>query len=67
MRPAEELAAERTRGNLRLAEQLRYSRRLRTLQRARRMELRAERRMIAAWRRAGELRGAAEPADWRWD
>ena len=67
MRPVEELAAERTRGNLRLAEQLRYTRRLRTLDKARRMELRAERRMIAAWRRAAELRGAAKPADRRWD
>lgn len=65
MRPAEELAAERTRGTLKLAEQLRYSRRLRTLHKARRMELRAERRLFAAWRRAAELRGAAEPADWR--
>ena len=59
---AEQLAAECTRGHLKLAEQLRYARRLR---RARRMELRAERRMITAWRRAAELRDAAEPADWR--
>jgi hypothetical protein len=59
MRPAEQLAAERARGNLKLAERLRYGRRLRTLHRARRMELRAERRMIAAWRRAADLRDAA--------
>ena len=65
MRPAEQLAAERARGHLMLAERLRYARRLRALRRARRMELRAERRMIAAWRRAAELRDAADPADWR--
>jgi hypothetical protein len=65
MHPAEQLAAECTRGHLKLAEQLRYARRLRRLRRARRMELRAERRMITAWRRAAELRDAAEPADWR--
>jgi DNA-binding transcriptional MerR regulator len=47
MRPAEQLAAERARGNLQLAERLRYGRRLRTLRRARRMELRAE---TASWR-----------------
>jgi hypothetical protein len=28
------------------------------------MELRAERRLITAWRRAAELRDAAEPAGW---
>jgi len=65
MRPAEQLAAERARGNLQLAERLRYGRRLRTLRRARRMELRAERRLITAWRRAAELRAAADPADYR--
>ena len=64
MRPAEQLAAERARGNLQLAERLRYGRRLRTLRRARRMELRAERRLITAWRHAAELRAAAEPASW---
>jgi hypothetical protein len=65
MRPAEELATERAHSHLELAERLRYSRRLRTLRRARRMELRAERRMIAAWRRAAELRATIDPADWR--
>jgi hypothetical protein len=64
MHPAEQLAAERTRGHLKLAEQLRCARRLRTLRRARRTELRAERRLITAWRRAAELRDAAEPASW---
>ena len=63
MRAAEQLAADRARGNLKLAEQLRYARRLRTLRRARRMELRAERRLITAWRRAAELRATIEPAD----
>ena len=64
MRFTEELAAERTRSNTELAEQLRYSRRLRILRRARRMERKAERRMVQAWRRAAELRGATEPADY---
>jgi hypothetical protein len=64
MRFIEELASERARSNMELAEQLRYSRRLRLLRRARRMERRAERRMVQAWRRAAELRGAAEPADY---
>jgi len=54
------LARERTRSYLEEAERLRYSRRLRTLRRARRLEHRAERRMIEAWRRAAELRGALE-------
>ena len=56
----EQLARERTRGNLEQAEQLRYSRRLRALRRARRLEHRAERRMIAAWRRAAELRESVD-------
>jgi hypothetical protein len=60
----EELARERTRSNIEEAEQLRYSRRLRALRRARRLEQRAERRMIEAWRRAAELRDAVEPADY---
>ncbi len=50
------LASERTRDSLELAEQLRHSRRMRTLRRAQRMEHKAERRMIHAWRRAAELR-----------
>jgi hypothetical protein len=54
------LAAERTHASLQMAEQLRYSRKLRTLRRARRIEHRAERRMIAAWRRAAELREAID-------
>ena len=58
------LARERTRTYLEEAERLRYPRRLRTLRRARRLEHRAERRMIEAWRRAAELRGALEPLDY---
>ena len=56
----QQLARERTRDNIELAEQLRYSRRIRTLRRARRMEHKAERRMIRAWRRAVELRSEIE-------
>ncbi|HMD92888.1 MAG TPA: hypothetical protein VKG80_09605 [Trebonia sp.] len=54
------LARERTRSNLEQAEQLRYSRRLRALRRARRLEHRAERRMLKAWRRTAELRESAD-------
>jgi len=63
MHVMEQLASERTRDNLELAEQLRYTRRLRMLRRASRMEHRAERRMIHAWRRAAELRGEIESLD----
>ena len=64
MHLVEELAAEQSRSRVALAEQLRPSRRLLTLRRARRMEYKAERRMVEAWRRAAELRGALEPADY---
>jgi hypothetical protein len=60
----EELATERTRSNLNLAEQLRYTRRMQRLRRARRMECRAEHRLVEAWRRAARLRGTIEPADY---
>ena len=60
----EQLVSERTRDNIELAEQLRYSRRMRTLRRARRMEHKAERRMIRAWRRAAELRSGIESLDY---
>jgi hypothetical protein len=60
----EELASERSRSRIKQAEQLGYSRRVRALRRARRLERRAERRLIAAWRRAAELRGAVEPAEY---
>ncbi len=64
MRLFEELAQERTRSSIELAERMRPARRLATLRRARRMETRAERRMIEAWRRAAELRATIEPADY---
>ena len=57
------LARERARSYLDEAHRLRYSRRLRALRRARRLESRAERRMVRAWRRTAELRGALEIAD----
>ena len=58
------LARERTRSNLEEAGRLRYTRRLRTLRRATRLEHRAERRMIEAWRRTAELRNALESAEY---
>jgi hypothetical protein len=70
MRPAEQLAAERARGHRQLAGQLRLAHRLAALRQALRKELRAERRLVTAWRRAAELRDtaelrdAAEPANW---
>ena len=60
MHVMEQLASERIRSNLELAEQLRRSRRQRTLRRARHIEHKAERRMIQAWRRAAELRASSE-------
>jgi hypothetical protein len=60
----EELASERSRSRIDEARQLRHSRQVSRLRRARRMERRAERRMIAAWRRAAELRDAVEPAEY---
>jgi hypothetical protein len=60
----EQLARERTRRTLAEAEQLRYSRRLLALRRARRLEQKAERRMVEAWRRAAELRRAVESGDY---
>lgn len=59
-----ELATEESRSKIELAEQLRPSRHLLTLRRARRMEHKAERRLIAAWRRAAELRSSVESADY---
>jgi hypothetical protein len=61
---SEMMVRERMRTNLQEAEQLRYSRRMRALRRAIRLESRAERRMVEAWRRAAELRGALEIADY---
>ena len=59
-----ELATEDIRRKIEQAEQRRYSRRLQTLRRARRMEHKAEHRMVQAWRRAAELRGTLESADY---
>ncbi len=59
----EELAAERSRDTIAQAERMRPSRQLRTLRRASRMERKAERRLIEAWRRAAELRGTLEPIE----
>jgi hypothetical protein len=64
MHLVEELATEENRSKIQLAEELRPSRRLLTLRRARRMEHKAERRMIQAWRRAAEIRGALESTDY---
>ena len=58
------LARERTRSRIQEAQQLRYSRRLRALRRASRLEVRAERRMVQAWRRTAEIRNALETADY---
>jgi hypothetical protein len=58
-----ELAAEQSRSTMEHAEQLRTSRRLQTLRRARRKERKAELRLLEAWRRADELRGLLEAAD----
>jgi hypothetical protein len=58
------LARERTRSRLQEAQQLRYTRRLRALRRASRLEVRAERRMVQAWRRTAEIRNALETADY---
>jgi hypothetical protein len=59
-----ELATEESRSKIELAERMRPSRRLLTLRRARRMEHKAERRMIEAWRRAAELRDTLESIDY---
>jgi hypothetical protein len=60
----EELAAEHSRSTLEQAERLRPSRRLQALRRARRMERKAEGRLIKAWRRADELRDFLESAEY---
>ena len=57
------LAVQRTRSTLEEAERRRQGRRAASLRRARRLELRAERRMVEAWRRAAQLRGAVEYAE----
>jgi len=64
MHLVEELATEESRSKMELAEQLRPSRRLLTLRRARRKERKAERRLLEAWRRADQLRGSLESAEY---
>jgi hypothetical protein len=64
MRLFTELAHERTRDSIERAERMRPARRLATLRRARRLETRAERRMVEAWRRTAELSTAMELADY---
>ena len=60
----EHLARERTRGSMETAGRLRHSRRQRALRRARRMEQKAERRLIRAWRHADEVRTRIESLDY---
>ena len=56
------LASQRARSTLEEAEQRRHSRRVLALRRARRLEQKAERRMVEAWRHAAEVRSAVESA-----
>ena len=58
------LARERTRSHLEEAERQRYWRKMRALRRASRLERRAERRMVKAWRRAADLRSTLEAVDY---
>jgi hypothetical protein len=51
----QELASERTRRHLELAEQIRFSRKFRALSRAKRNERKAERRLVEAWRARSAL------------
>ncbi|GEM_PF-716023 len=60
----EELVSERARRLMEQARRSRCSRRVRALRRADRIEHRAERRLIEAWRRAARLRAAAGFADY---
>jgi hypothetical protein len=55
-----ELARERTRDSLKFAEEQRLVSQLRTLQRARHNERRAERRLIEAWRTRDAVETALE-------
>lgn len=60
----EELATEESRSKIERAAKLRSSRRLLALRRALRLERKAERRMVEAWRRAAEVRSALESAEY---
>jgi hypothetical protein len=64
MHLVQDLAIEETRSKIERAEQLRPSHRLLTLRRARRLERKAERRMLEARRRVVELSGRLESADY---
>jgi len=64
MYQVEELATEHSRAALEQAVRLRHTRRFLMLRRAQRMERKAERRMVEAWRRASELRATVELADY---
>jgi hypothetical protein len=59
-----ELVNEELRHKIEQAEQQRSARHLLALRRARRMERKAEQRMLEACRRAAELRGTLESADY---
>jgi hypothetical protein len=56
-----QLAGERARDCLELAERQRHGRQQHALRRARRKEQTAERCLIKAWHRAAELRARLEP------
>jgi hypothetical protein len=60
----EQLARDRMRSNLELAEHLRCGRKVQTVRRAQRLERKAERRMVAAWRRAAELHNVIESVEY---
>ena len=60
----DELAAEHSRAAMEQAERMRPVRRQLALRRAHRMERKAERRLIQAWRRAAEVRGTLESLDY---
>ena len=64
MHVMEQIANQRSRDNIELAEHLRAGRRLQTLRRANRMEVKAERRMFQAWSRAAKLRRGLESLDY---
>jgi hypothetical protein len=64
MRVIDQIASQRARDNIELAEQLRAGRRQQLLRRANRMEVKAERRMFQAWSRAAKLRRGVESLDY---
>jgi hypothetical protein len=55
MRLTMDLARERTRSHLQLAEEMRVTSGLRALRRARRIENKAERRLLEAWQARDDL------------